>query len=248
MPGAAVALVNSAAVPDAEIAAFVAAAPAFLASYLAPFWPETAGMTLQATGPAPGGARLVLAATTTHPGTAGFHDPADGDIVEIDACRQYGMPWTVAAFHELSEGAVNPNLTRFAQIDGRWYPVEIADPCIADTFLIAIGGRRTVAAPNFSTPAYWGIGSGDRYDLMEKIAEPLAVAKKPPPGGWLESSDGGGGAYEGNYGDEVTAMPDLVAYMRARQGRRWRLRRAIPTLLRRGQVVRTKGGKIGRQF
>jgi hypothetical protein len=215
------AVVNEAALPDADVAAFVAAAEEWIGKWLAPFWPEVAGSTIRTATPgtvAAEEAQIVLAPTTTMANSLGYHEKSPSGlpigIVELDACLKYGVAWTIAGTHEIGELLINPALDRFAAAGSRQYPVEIADPVTSDSF--AIGG---VMVSNAVTPAWWDPAAppGSRFDIMALVTQPLPEI---PHRGWLEWSENG--VYSSAYGTDMA--PNHIAYMRARHGRRWRLR------------------------
>ena len=214
-----VAVINEAEIPETEVAAFVAAAEAWLVKLVA-FWPDTKGATVRAVAadaaPTPREAQLVLAPTTTHAGTLGYHDKTPigmpVGIVEIDACRQYAWPWTIAACHELGEMLVNPKLDRFCSIGGKEYPIEICDPVTCDQLDI-----QGVPMANATSPDFWNGKAGAHYDLMGRVKAPLPQI---PHLGWLEWSEKG--TWASAWGADL-ALPQ-IAYLRTRQGRRWRLR------------------------
>lgn len=221
MPSFRMAVLNAANVPDEEVTAFVQAAEEYIDKYLVPFWPDVGGSRIRCypLGVGVGGdVPLVLAPNTTQAGSLGFHDKtATGlptGIVELDSCRRYGVPWTVAATHEIAELLIDPYLTQFVQIGPRSYPKEIADPVTANRFMIG-----TVAVANVTTPAYWDPHSppGSRFDIMGLATAPLPTI---PKDGWLEWSEGG--QYQNAWGPEMPARH--VAYMAERHGRRFRRR------------------------
>lgn len=220
MTAFALALVNQASVDDSEIAAFLPAASEFIAKWVAAFWPETMGSTIRAVpdGEQPGSGEvpITLAPNTTLANSLGYHNYQDGSplgIVELDACRLYNEPWTIAATHEITELLVNPDLARFTTIEGRSYPIEVADPVTGLHFDI-----NGVAVSNFSTPSWWGLASDTRYDAMAQVTRPLPTI---PHLGWLEWSEGG--TYTSAYGSD---LPDAkIAYMKTRDGRRARIRK-----------------------
>jgi hypothetical protein len=221
MPAFSLAVINEAAIADAEVGAFVASAQEYIDKWLAAFWPEVAGSTIRAApfgGASASEAVLTLAPNTTLANSMGYHDKTSAGlpqgIVELDSCLRYGVAWTIAASHELAELLVNPKLDRFAAVGDRSYPLEIADPTTAGTF--AIG---TVMMSNFSTPAYWDAAwpAGSRFDAMNQVRAPLPTI---PHDGWLEWSESG--VYASAYGADMT--PEMIVYMRSRKGRRWRWR------------------------
>lgn len=214
MTARSIVIVNQGNVPVVEINNFVLAMEEYLGKWYAAFWPETMGTTIRIAGAGPvpvGSAPLVLAPTTTQAGSLGYHvKTPDGQptaIVELDACRNYNWPWTIAASHEL-EMLINPNMDRYARSGDKFYPIEVAD---------AVSFHRGwrigfVEVSNFTTPAYWGLTDNTRYDALARVTNPLPVI---PAKGWLMSSSNG--SWASAYGAELA--PDHLAYLSGHQGR-----------------------------
>lgn len=218
----ALAVVNEASVPQADIDAFVPAAREFIQQWLTAFWPDVAGTTIRAVPPGASAitteAAIILAPNTTQAGSLGYHDKTAAGlptgIIELDSCRRYGVPWTIAATHEIAELLIDPFLTEFVDVATRSYPKEIADPTTAGHFMIG-----SVPVANVTTPAYWDPHSpaGSRFDLMGLVKAPLPAI---PEKGWLEWCEGG--EYSNAWGPQMPAQH--IAYMAERHGRRWRRR------------------------
>lgn len=229
MPRFDIAVVDEAGISAEEVSDFAGAAEEYIGQWLAAFWPEVQGSTVRMTDStsSTGEVQLVLAPTISHAGTLGYHDDnASGlpvGIVELEACRQSNWSWQIAASHELAEMLVNPQLDRYARISGydRRYPIEIADPVTSESFLVG-----QVPMSNFTTPAFWNLASGNRYDAMGLVHSPLPTI---PSKGWLEWAENHSGQWQwaNAWGAELT--PGMIAYMRDRQGRRFRLRQQVPS-------------------
>ena len=218
-------VVNQGGVPVDEVAHFVGVAQTWLETYVRPCWPkEAAGSVItMASGAMHGDAPLVLAPNTTIANSLGYHtrmkDGSPISIVELDACRRYNQPWTIAATHEIAEMLVNPALDRFVQADGKNWPLETADPVTSYDF--PIGGVRVA---NVTTPTFWGLlGPVGVYDVMRKVAAPLSGPSSIPHGGWMEWEEGG--SYRNAWGADLS--PLQIAYLAERRGRRFQLRSAL---------------------
>lgn len=218
MPAFRLALINEANLAAEEVSAATAAFAEFL-SMVAAFWPETSGSSIRVTSqPEAGEAQVILAPNTTQANTMGYHQTTpSGDpvgIVELDACRLYSWPWTVAASHEIAELLINPQLARFVTIGGRTYGTEICDPVTSDQWMI--GG---IAVSNFTTPEFWNPSSpqGSRFDYLGNAEAPIPTI---PHRGWMEWQEGS--AWTSRYGAEITS--DMIRYMHTRRGRRHSLK------------------------
>jgi hypothetical protein len=226
MPAFQIAIVNNADVDPNDLAAFVAAAPQWLAR-VQQYWPEVTGTTFRVVpageSPASTEAQLVLAPNTTLANSLGYHTenswmgPPVG-IVELDACKTYNVPWTVTATHEIGELLINPKIDQFISVNNLSYPKEIADPVTGDQFL-SLGG---VAVSNVVTPAWFDTSApaGSVFDLLGLANAPIPTI---PAHGWLEWKDAAGN-WNSQYGPNVA--PDAVAFMTMKKGRRSALRNA----------------------
>lgn len=231
MPAFQVLIVNTAGIDPNEVTAFVPVAYQWLAR-VQQYWPEVAGTTFQIVpaipdDQAPNQALLEIAPNTTLANSVGYHNEASWDgppigIVEMDACQLYGVPWTVAATHEIGEMLINPKLDQFIPFNGLSYPKEIGDPVTGDQFPID-----NIAVSNVVTPAWFvpNAPAGSVFDVMGLVTAPIPTI---PTNGWLEWKDAAGN-WSSQYGPNMA--PAMVTYMNSRQGRRFTLRGGQPTVV-----------------
>jgi len=222
MPAFKIAVINEASVAQADVEAFVAGASVWVTDKLAPFWPEIAGTTIRsiAAGGSSGSdeAQLVIAPNTTLANSLGYHNWTPGGlptaIVEMDACIAHNQPWTIPGTHEIGEMLINPQLAGYIYVGNLAYPKEICDPVTSDR--MEIGG---ILAANAVTPAWFNqmAPANSQFDLLGNVHAPIPQI---PKGGWVEWWDGSG--WQNAWGAEMA--PDMLAYMNARQGRRFSMR------------------------
>lgn len=212
--------VNQVGLPDADVAAWLAAAQVYIDRDITPFYPTIGGSTIRLG--TEGDYPLISAVPNTlHAGSLGFHTTSNGiasGCVEMDACQRYDVPWFTPAFHELAEMVRNPMLDQFAAWGDRSYPREICDPTTSSTYDI-----NGLPAANFVTDAFWDASAppGTRFDMMAEVTADFT--KGVPPKGWMEWNQGG--VYSNAWGPDIA--PAMIAYMAERQGRRHRLRHGV---------------------
>ena len=221
MPSLKIAVINEASVAQADVDAFVDGASQWVTQKLASFWPEVADTTIRAiaagVSPDSDEAQLVIAPNTTLANSLGYHNwTGSGQpvgVVEMDACRTYNQPWTIPGTHEIGEMLINPQLADYTYVGSFAYPKEICDPVTSDR--MEIGG---ILAANAVTPAWFNqlAGVDSQFDLLGNVH---AAIPQIPKGGWVEWWDGNG--WQNAWGAEMA--PDMLAYMNARRGRRYRM-------------------------
>lgn len=216
-----VVVVNRVGLPADEVVAGIAAWQIYNDHWLVPFYPEMAGRVFRLGEPGDY-PLIVIAPNTTQAGSLGFHTTSQGvasAVVEMDACRKYGVDWQTVGSHEAGEMGRNPTLSRFVTWGSRLYPEEIADPVTSSKFPITVGSTR-VWVSNAVTAAYWNPDAppGSRFDLMGEVT--ASIAGGIPKGGWMEWQEAG--AWDNAWGPEIA--PEMVAFMLTRQGRRHRMK------------------------
>jgi hypothetical protein len=168
--------------------------------------------------PASDEAWIVLAPNTTLANSLGYHQwTAAGlptGIVELDACQQSNVPWTIPGTHEIGELLINPRLDQYVAIGDLWYPKELCDPVTSDRLQVG-----TMWAANAVTPAWFDrmAPTTSRFDLLGNVHAPIPAI---PAGGWVEWWDGQ--SWQNQWGAEMS--PEMLAYMKARRGRRYVMR------------------------
>lgn len=218
-------LIDEVGMPADQLAAAAAVAGKWLNTYVATLYAEVGGSTvavLAKGAPLPAGnAQVVIAPNTTVANSLGYHTKTpDGmpiAIIEMDACIQYNVAPTIVLCHELAEASINPELDQFVASGDRQYPKEIVDPVTLDSFLLD-----GLPVANVVGPAFWDLtaSAGSRFDLLGNVHAPLPTI---PRGGWMEWAENG--QYQSAWGEDID--PQMAAYMRARMGRRWRLRGSV---------------------
>lgn len=218
MPAYKLAVINHSDVPQTEIDGFVDAARQWI-THLSQYWPEVSGTTIRAIAaggsPANDEAWLVIAPNTTQADSLGYHQwTASGlptAIVEMDACRQNHVVWTIPGTHEIGELLINPRLDQYVAVGSFWYPKEICDPVTSDQFSIG-----TTAVANAVTPAWFDRLSPitAQFDLLGNVHAPIPQI---PNGGWVEWWDGQ--TWQHAWG--AATAPSMRAYMNSRRGRRF---------------------------
>jgi hypothetical protein len=169
----------------------------------APIWRINA--TLKVTEkPEPGSWWLVILADTDNPCWQGYHclTPEELPLARVFAntAKKAGNDWTVAASHELLEMLVDPDDNRMVcdppfvpenlprpgqkkprlfpgQIKGRFYALEVCDPCSSDD----CGYRRIGHGPrlsDFVLPSWFQKGREAGYfDFNHRIKKPFELAE-----------------------------------------------------------------------
>jgi hypothetical protein len=221
MPAYKLAVFNHSDVPQLEIDGFLGAARQWL-TRLAQYWPEVNGTTIRAVpageNAASDEAWLVIAPNTTVADSLGYHQwTVSGlptGIVEMDACRQHNVAWTIPGTHEIGELLINPRLDQYVAVGNFWYPKEICDPVTSDQFSIG-----PVAVANAVTPAWFDRLSPitAQFDLLGNVHAPIPQI---PKGGWVEWWDGQ--TWQHAWGAEIASS--VLAYMNSRRGRRFEMR------------------------
>jgi len=222
MPAYKLAVINHTDLSVTDITNFVEAAREWVGR-LAHYWPEINGTSVRAVAadasPAKDEAWVVIAPNTTLADSLGYHEwtPAGlpTGIVELDACRQNGVPWQVPGTHEIGELLINPRLDKYTAVGYFWYPNEICDPVTSGQD--SIGG---VPVANAVTPAWFDRMSPttEKFDLLGHVHAPIPQI---PKGGWLEWWDGN--SWQNAWGADIT--PQMRSYMNTRRGRRYEMRR-----------------------
>jgi hypothetical protein len=222
MPAYKLAVINHTDLTPDDIDAFAGAAAQWVTRLLQ-YWPEVNGTSVRAVAPgaspASDEAWIVIAPNTTVADSLGYHEWTPSGlptgIVELDACRSNNVPWQVPGTHEIGELLINPRLDQYVAVGDFWYPKEICDPVTSDQFQIG-----AVPVANAVTPAWFDRLSPttSQFDMLGNVHAPIPLI---PRGGWVEWWDGS--SWQNAWGAAIA--PTMTAYMNARRGRRYTMRR-----------------------
>ncbi|MDE2096266.1 MAG: hypothetical protein KGL39_03405 [Patescibacteria group bacterium] len=210
---------RSALVSDAMIASYIPAWTTQLNDHLRAFWrsiPDfsiTTGTVEQAlTGGAWG---VYFEDGISAKGDLGYHDIESGmPVLRIDcqAAQTYGYSVSEIGGHEFCETAVDPFVRNISR--GPWglALAEVCDLFVLPNTTYHIGG---VEVPNFTTPAFWGLGSAPRLDMRGLLA-PGQVFPYLPPGAYATVMAPGASAWSTLPNVNAELTPAELALVRHR--------------------------------
>ena len=142
---------------------------------LAPAWGQDAVLTDDPSARASAEMTVVLQDNVECLFCLGYHDLVKGKpiaYVGVGTSADYGEAWPLTATHELEEMLVDPWINRGAQVNGRWWLVEVSDPVESGAFAYFIDG---VPISDFILPS-WYVGPG-AVDFTRGLHKHLQIGK-----------------------------------------------------------------------
>lgn len=175
-------------VNDRELPHVVAAIQRQVSCHLAPVWNVQARLHAVKTGePVPTGSwPIVLQDELDVPGALGYHvdEVTPSGVVGIKICLDDRVSWSSCLSHETLELLVDPWATLAYEDGGKFWALEVCDPC--ETTPYKIDG---VEVSNFVLPSWFRWGATGPYDHLGVLASPLSLEQ----GGYAMYRDGSGG-------------------------------------------------------